>query len=68
MLIRMRRVWGRYCSRHGWEEDYGKDENEEEEEEEELDLLAEAAGVGKEEELGKVGNGSSLSLFTFKIS
>ena len=65
MLIRMRRVWGRYCSRHGWEEDYGKDENEEEEE---LDLLAEAAGVGKEDELGKVGNGSSLSLFTFKIS
>ena len=39
-----------------------------EEDEEELDLLAEAAGVGKEEELGKVGNGSSLSLFTFKIS
>jgi len=27
-------------------------------------LLAEGAGVGKEEALGKVGNGSSLSVFT----
>ena len=49
-------------------DDDDNDDDDDDDDNDDLHLLLEGAGVGKEEALGKVGNGSSLSVFTWKQS